>query len=216
MNKTTVVKLGGSSIGSPHLRRWIAAIEQADAPLVVVPGGGPFAEVGRRFQVRLGFDDRAAHEMATLAMEQFGCALANLSERLVGARSMEAIGVAHEAGRIPVWLPHDMVMADPDIPQDWSVTSDALSAWLAGQFEEANLCLVKLIDVPANSNLDALTGASIVDDSFASMLRPGTDLFIAGPLDLVTAGQRFAIGGVPGRQVATRLITARSHQAIAG
>ena len=73
-----VVKFGGSSASSPDLKRWVAAIEKARGPLVVVPGGGPFADTVRLYQRQIAYDDDAAHEMAILAMEQFGCALVSL------------------------------------------------------------------------------------------------------------------------------------------
>src|SRR2546426_804978 len=57
----TVVKLGGSFAFSPYLRDWIAAIAGCAGRTVVVPGGGPFADVVRAGQARMGFDDLAAH-----------------------------------------------------------------------------------------------------------------------------------------------------------
>ena len=74
----TVLKLGGSYAFSPHLKDWLDAIAACAGCAVVVPGGGPFADAVRMAQPRMGFDDRAAHEMAVLAMDQYGCALAHL------------------------------------------------------------------------------------------------------------------------------------------
>ena len=34
--------------------------------MIVVPGGGPFADAVRASQAEIGFDDAAAHEMAML------------------------------------------------------------------------------------------------------------------------------------------------------
>src|SRR5882757_6158198 len=105
----TVVKLGGSHAFAPHLADWIAAIAAHIGRIVVVPGGGPFADAVRAAQPKIGFDDNAAHRMALLAMEQYGCALASLNPRLALAESRAAIDRALAAGRVPIWLPTRMV-----------------------------------------------------------------------------------------------------------
>ncbi|WP_246217858.1 amino acid kinase family protein [Jiella pacifica] len=193
-----VVKLGGSSASSSDLSRWVRALDQASIPMVVVPGGGPFANTVRRYQPKLGFDDRAAHEMAILGMEQFGLALISLSTRMVSARNRGEIEAAIEAGDIPVWLPRDVALSAPEIAQDWSVTSDSLAAWLASRLTAKHLCLIKQIDVPEGADVEALIGAKIVDDGFADYLGPTSSVHVAGPGDLSSAGIRLAEGKVPG------------------
>ncbi|KQT47510.1 amino acid kinase [Aureimonas sp. Leaf454] len=202
MDEILVVKLGGSCASSPDFNRWLQAIEKATRPIVLVPGGGPFANTVRRYQPRLGYDDAAAHHMAILAMEQFGWALVSLGQRLVPAASREAVKAALAEGRIPVWMPAATALAAPEIAQDWTVTSDSLAAWLAASLPGASLLLVKQIDVPADVTLEALAGAEIVDPSFLAMLHPDTTVSVAGPADLVLAGHQFADGAVPGHAIA--------------
>ncbi|EAU40032.1 amino acid kinase family protein [Fulvimarina pelagi HTCC2506] len=213
MKRISLVKLGGSTVRSPNLQRWIKAIEHASEPTVVVPGGGPFADAIRKMQARLGYDDATAHEMSVLAMEQFGCVLLNLSERFVKAETIEAIHAALNNGNIPVWLPRHMVMKAEEIPQNWSVTSDSLAAWIQQQLGAEQLCLVKLIDVPENSTVDALSRAAIVDDAFPEMVSFGTRLYVAGPSDLATAARRFAVGEIPGQEIPVTLRRERGIQA---
>ena len=201
-----VVKLGGSSASSPDLIRWVRALEQSNIPMVVVPGGGPFANTVRRYQPKLGFDDRAAHEMAILGMEQFGLALISLSSRMVRARDRGDIETAIEAGRIPVWLARDVALTSPDIAQDWSVTSDSLAAWLARRLSARHLCLIKQIDVPQGANIEALIGAKIVDENFGYHLSDESTVYVAGPGDLPAAGLRLLDGQVPGHRLSRRSI----------
>ncbi len=73
-----VIKLGGSHAGSYLLRPWIDALAPATG-IVIVPGGGPFADTVRTMQPAIGYNDHAAHDMALMAMAQFGRALAALS-----------------------------------------------------------------------------------------------------------------------------------------
>ena len=70
--RPAVIKLGGSHASGPHIRDWLAAIAAEKRRIVIVPGGGPFADAVRSTQASLGFDDSAAHDMALMAMAQFG------------------------------------------------------------------------------------------------------------------------------------------------
>src|SRR4051812_10301733 len=145
----TVLKLGGSYAFSPFLKNWIDAIADCAGCVVLVPGGGPFADAVRAAQPRMGFDDRAAHEMAVLAMDQYGCALAHLGVHLRRAASAAAIWNVLRAGGVPVWSPIQMVRGERDIPWCWDVTSDSLAAWLAGRLGAKRVVLVKHAEVAA-------------------------------------------------------------------
>jgi 5-(aminomethyl)-3-furanmethanol phosphate kinase len=203
MDGILIVKFGGSSISPPDLVRWVRAIEESQRPLVLVPGGGPFADTVRQYQSQIGFDDDAAHHMAILAMEQFGRALVSLGEKLVPCATEEAISAALAEDRIPVWMPTKLVLRACEIDRDWSTTSDSLAAWLAGRFPGATLCLIKQLDLPEGRDIAAISAAGVVDPSFEHLLHPATRVHVAGPADLALAGKRLAAGIVPGREVAT-------------
>jgi dihydroneopterin aldolase len=200
--KLAVVKLGGSTAGAAELATWIAALSAATLPLVVVPGGGPFADQVRDAQQRMGFSDKAAHAMAILAMEQFGCVLLDRDDLLVPARSPAEIKQALLRRRTPVWLPASMALAAADIPASWEVTSDALAAWLAGQLGAEALLLVKQTDAfGPGDTLAGLADAGIVDGAFASMLPKNVDFHLAGPRDAATASAMLSSGRLPGRKM---------------
>ena len=85
-SRLAIVKLGGSHATGPHLKDWLAAIAAEAGAIAIVPGGGPFADAVRTAQASIGYDDRAAHAMALMAMAQFGCALAEPQSRLEAER----------------------------------------------------------------------------------------------------------------------------------
>jgi dihydroneopterin aldolase len=184
----TVVKLGGSFAFSPHLRDWIAAIAACAGRIVVVPGGGPFADAVRAAQAPMGFDDRAAHRMGLLAMEQYGCAIASLDGRLMLADSLEAIRQGLAEGKVPVWLPVQTALRDAAIPQSWDVTSDSLAAWLAGRIGAVRLVLIKQIEAKDDMVCVAdLTAGNVVDKAFVDFLAAsGVPTFMVGPEDYGT------------------------------
>ncbi len=142
-NDITVVKLGGSLAGSAGLVGWLDALAACGGRVVVVPGGGPFADAVRAAQAEMGFGDEAAHHMALLAMEQYGRALADLRPGFGIAHTLVDIRQMLAAGEVPIWSPVEMVAGSADIPASWDVTSDSLAAWLAGRIGAARLLLVK-------------------------------------------------------------------------
>ncbi|HEY8064332.1 MAG TPA: aspartate kinase [Methylosinus sp.] len=146
-----VAKLGGSLSASPALRRWLAALLRYDGPLTIVPGGGPFADAVRRAQETLRFSDEAAHEMAIMAMEQYGRALCDLEPQLVAVSTPREAEAAHRRGAATIWRPVAMTRAAPQIPQSWDITSDSLAAWYAREAGASALLLIKSVDWRASS-----------------------------------------------------------------
>jgi 5-(aminomethyl)-3-furanmethanol phosphate kinase len=196
----TVVKLGGSYAFSRALKSWIDVVAACAGRVVLAPGGGPFAETVRAAQRKMGFDDRAAHEMALLAMEQYGCALVNLGKGLTLAASAAAIRRVLRAGGVPVWSATAMVRAAKDIPCSWEVTSDSLAAWLAGRIGAPRVLLVKHVEPPAGPLRAAdLVADGVVDPAFPRFLRAsGAQAFIAGPAGHAAASTALRNGGIVG------------------
>ncbi len=165
-----MVKLGGSHAFAPHLRAWLRAIEAAAGRVVLVPGGGPFADAVRAAQPAMGFDDAAAHDMALLAMAQYGRALTSLASGLVLAGSLDAMRAAIAASRVPVWSPTAMLRGT-DIPESWSVTSDSLALHLAHLLDAGRVVLVKHRAAEADADVAALAREGLVDDGIPPLPR---------------------------------------------
>jgi aspartokinase-like uncharacterized kinase len=182
-NGPVVVKLGGSFAFSEHLRGWIEALAACAGRVVIVPGGGPFADVVRSTQPRMGFDDVAAHHMALLAMEQYGRALVSLNSLLSLADSADAIHRDLAVGRVPVWMPARMVLGATDIARSWDSTSDSLAAWLVGRIGAHRLFLVKHGEFRSGrGRFEDLAAMGVVDKSFARHVRMSAGAaFILGP-----------------------------------
>jgi aspartokinase-like uncharacterized kinase len=199
----TVVKLGGSYAFSSDLPGWLAAIASSAGDIVLVPGGGPFADAVRSAQPRMGFDDDAAHHMALLGMDQYGRALAALNKRFTPAASIAGIRRALRAGNVPVWSPTEMVLKRNDIPRSWEVTSDGLAAWLACRIGARRVLLIKHVDPPPDPiRIEDLVARGVVDRSFAAFLRDGAvEASIVGPAQRPPAALN---GGIVGSRIALR------------
>ena len=184
-NGPIIVKLGGSFAFSACLMDWIAAIARCAGHAVIVPGGGPFADAVRAAQPQMGFDDRAAHRMGLLAMDQYACAIESLHGKLSLADSPDSIRRGLLNNEVPVWLSSRLALGARDIPQSWDVTSDSLAAWLAGKIGATCLLLVKHVE-PGRGTMRArdLAACGIVDKAFADFLAAsGAAAFMLGPAE---------------------------------
>jgi probable H4MPT-linked C1 transfer pathway protein len=168
----TVIKIGGGLLAQPeHVDATHDAIACPiqDVPMVVIPGGGPFADAVRDADATFGLDDDAAHWMAVLAMDQYAVMLAS---RITGAalvRNADDIAAALDAGTLPVLAPFQWLRAADPLPHSWDVTSDSIAAWIAREVGAWRLVLVK----PAGA-----AGDATVDASFENVLGSGVDVRI--------------------------------------
>ena len=217
--KPVVVKLGGSLAETGRLKSVLSLVCQAKRPVIIVPGGGPYADAVRAAQRELGFSDEAAHDMAILAMNQMGLAMVSLEPRLVAAETLAAMRQAAREGRIAVWLPAKLCARDRDIPRDWSITSDGLAARLAERLGGSLVVLVKSCTVAESATAEELGRKGIVDAAFAGIVRrggltwhivgPGEEGLLAELLDVPGKGPKIRSANKPAAGRSTR----RAHHA---
>lgn len=142
----SVIKIGGGLATVPQaLDRVCAAVASASRNhrLVVVPGGGPFADAVRAFELRVGMSPDAAHWMAILAMDQYAHAIV---DRIPGAVLVEepgAISGAVGLSRVAVLAPSRWMKSADVLPHTWEVTSDSIAAFVAGALDAVRLVLIK-------------------------------------------------------------------------
>ncbi|HEY8428210.1 MAG TPA: hypothetical protein VIL20_07540 [Sandaracinaceae bacterium] len=181
-----VIKLGGSLAESGALRHWLDAVAAAGrGRAVVVPGGGRFADQVRAAQAQARFDDRAAHRMALLAMEQYAVMLCALAPTLAPVKTPRGARRALARGRAAVWLPSAYALAACPLPASWGTTSDSLAGWFAWQLGARCLVLVKSLPLVAGAApARALSAAGIVDRVFPRVLaRARIPTLLLGPGD---------------------------------
>jgi len=202
-SSVTIVKLGGSLAHTPQFAAWLEALAAWGGPLILVPGGGAFADCVRTAQGAMGFNDAAAHRMALNAMGQFGIALAAYSDTFRLAASRDELDSSLRAGEIPVWLPEKMVLGASEVPACWEVTSDSLAAWLAWTYGARRLLLIKASDLAAPSSARDLAADKIVDPLFPRFAAQShAEVWLAGPASLAGAASILQRGGMPGIRVA--------------
>lgn len=165
-----VIKLGGSLLGTEELQQWLSCIaEYGDGRVVIVPGGGVFADTVRTLYAQIPMSERCAHTLAVNAMNQFGTLLIDQMPQLVPAHSELEISERSWQHRGIVWMPSQMVMTDgDDIPFSWDVTSDSLALWLANKISAKHVLLVKSQRPANDATLSDLMTQQLIDPAFSS------------------------------------------------
>ncbi|MDR0438918.1 MAG: uridylate kinase [Methanocalculaceae archaeon] len=132
MSGGIVVKVGGSLMDAAG--EVMQVLTASPVPLLIVPGGGVFANDVRN----LGVDGTAAHWMAVAAMDQYGWFLSTFGVATGDTCSMPKAGTR-------IFLPYRVLRNVDPLLHSWTVTSDAISAWVAGKLG-CPLILLKSID----------------------------------------------------------------------
>jgi 5-(aminomethyl)-3-furanmethanol phosphate kinase len=137
-----VVKVGGGLLRAEGLEGLQRACAEATElarrrPVLVVPGGGPFADLVRAVDAQVGLADGVAHALALRAMDQLGVLLASLlpdAELLTGLV---------EPGRLAIVLAAPAFGGRPEVPESWTVTSDSLAVLAAAAIGAEEAVLLK-------------------------------------------------------------------------
>ncbi|HJJ53240.1 MAG TPA: hypothetical protein O0X66_01910 [Methanocorpusculum sp.] len=116
-------------------------------PIIIVPGGGIFADFIREENL----DDDTSHWRAIDAMDKYGRYLSTFGYPV----TTELVIPEGPTILLPKRL---MQKADP-LPHSWDITSDSIAAWIAGELS-SHLLVIKSTD----------SGSDLVDPSFWSIL----------------------------------------------
>jgi aspartokinase-like uncharacterized kinase len=166
MNVEVVVKVGGGLLKHrADLDRVLAAVVDMSRHrrLVIVPGGGPFADAVRVIDDALDLPDGVAHWMAIRAMDEYAHLITDLVPECSLAVDALQIESALMVGFIPVLAPYRWLRDADPLPHSWDVTSDSIAAWVAGAVGAHRLVLIK----PSGAS-----GPDLVDAYFQRALSP--------------------------------------------
>ena len=153
-----------------HLSEWLSLLaKHGGGKLLLVPGGGIFADQVRDSQRKWKFDDVTAHKMALLAMEQYGYLMQGLQPQLVPADSQTKIRRILKKKQLPVWLPYKMVSTYCTLPEGWHTSSDSLALWLAKRLQAKHLLIVKSLSHHGRTAAE-LSNDELLDNEFPKLL----------------------------------------------
>ncbi len=164
-----VIKLGGSLLVGKSLTSCLEKIDQKQhTPIIIVPGGGKFADLVRSLQQQWQFNDLAAHHMALLAMQQMAVFLRALRPEWPVLSSVS--GLLKSSHSVRIWSPEPVELDNAGIAASWYITSDSLAAWLAKQVGATELILVKSASIDRRASLLELQNQGVIDSGFHTFL----------------------------------------------
>ncbi len=144
-----VIKIGGSLAEDPERLRVLCAKLSEFAKkyaIVVVPGGGRFADVVRDFDKRFTLSSVVSHRMAILGMDQFGLLLSQIIPNSCATYLLGDAKQLSEIRIVPIFLPSRLMFREDPLENSWDVTSDSIAAYVASRSHVAKVLLVTDVD----------------------------------------------------------------------
>lgn len=179
----TVVKVGGSLFDLPDLgrvlRRWLGS--KAPSHVLLVPGGGPTADVIRGYDERFHLGEEAAHWLALRAMALNAHLLAELVGGIV-VGDWDECPACWDRGSVPILDGYAFAVTDEvrpsHLPHSWAVTSDALAARAAIVGGAGRLVLLKSVAIPPGTDWGEAARRGWVDPHFPRVIHNQGELRI--------------------------------------
>lgn len=140
-----IIKVGGSLAEDPASLKALCQVLSVLAKthrILIIPGGGKFADIVREFDERFNLSDTVAHKMAILAMDQFGLFLSNIAPNSCISYALEKAEKLSATGKLPILLPSRLMFHKDLLEHSWDVTSDSIAAYIAGLLHAKKLILV--------------------------------------------------------------------------
>ena len=123
------------------LMRTLLALAEEDYSFLVIPGGGPMADLVREIFSRGDLSQEAAHWMAVLAMEQYAYFLADGT----GIGLTSVIRRPQGNPNVEILLPYQALQRDDfGLGHNWDYTSDSVAMLVAARLSTS---LIKATDV---------------------------------------------------------------------
>ncbi|MBM4206681.1 MAG: uridylate kinase [Gammaproteobacteria bacterium] len=168
-----VIKLGGSLMTGGALAACLDKIAQdyQGRAVVIVPGGGIFADQVRHTQQQWRFNDDAAHRMALLAMQQMALLMNALMPQFSLMNKTTSLINNRDLTQPAIWSPDINELDQAGIPATWDITSDSLAAWLAGQLCADELIVVKSVTINHSWSVPKLVRQQVVDAGFNQFIQ---------------------------------------------
>ncbi len=212
-----VIKVGGSLAENPAalkaLGNKLSEIAEEHS-IVVVPGGGKFADVAREYDQQHVLSASAAHRMAILGMDQFGLLL---SQVIPNSSTTYSLGDAKQLSRgkaTLIFLPSRLMFRENPLEASWDVTSDSVAAYVASQLNAGKLILVTDVDGIFESDPKKRSDTNFIPKLSASELlafaqRTSVDKFLSRLL-LKTRLECYVVNGFYPERIAAILAGQRA------
>ncbi|MFX1495875.1 MAG: hypothetical protein ACFFBZ_16445 [Promethearchaeota archaeon] len=148
--KTALFKIGGKILEDfENLNSTISQLEQLyDENLidkiVLIPGGGSFANFIRKIYNELKFTEEIAHWMGIISMNYNGLELNKKFPNLEVIENYSRLKKNHRF--FCIFLPYEFIKENDKLPHSWDVTSDSISLFISKYLGLNECFLIKDVD----------------------------------------------------------------------
>ncbi len=169
----TVVKVGGSLAQDPEiLRRLCSKLSEyaMEYSMVIVPGGGRFADVVREFDHDFALSQTTSHKMAILGMDQYALLLADITPHSRLVSTFKEVEKFSEVKKAQILLPSHIMFEENPLENSWNVTSDSIAAYAASRLGATKVILVTNVDGILTKNPEEHSDAKLIQRTTAEKL----------------------------------------------
>ena len=150
-NKIIIAKIGGKIFENhenlentlSQFKNLLFEKKQIDK-VILIPGGGSYANFIRNLDAKLKISDDLSHWMAIFAMNWNGIAI---SQKYPDLKCINYINELKESKElISIFLPFDFLYQTDELPHSWDITSDSITLYIASQLGLKECYLIKDVD----------------------------------------------------------------------
>jgi len=128
--------------------------------IIIIPGGGSYANFIRNIDKKLILGDDLAHWTAIFSMDYNG---KDLNRKFPDFECIDDFEIIQRAKRIfCIFLPYNYLKKKDELPHSWDVTSDSIAIYIANKLNLNECYLVKDIEGIHNNNNEVIKEISTI------------------------------------------------------
>lgn len=173
-----VIKIGGSWIKNANLKKLVKLLANIkNQNLIIVPGGGIFADAVREASKLNNLSEHKSHFLALKSTEIFGHMIKSFEQKIHVTKSIDSFKVKN------LWLPSKILKNEKNFKKNWESTSDSVATWLYSKIFASGLIFVKSISLGTGKSYDikTLQKNKILDSNLDYYLKKKKNIKIIGP-----------------------------------
>jgi len=192
--KEAVFKIGGKILeNSDNIESTFSQLTQLFEKeilqkILVIPGGGSFANFVRSVDEALQIGDELAHWIAIYSMNYNGIML---NRKYPDLESIEKLKTFQDAKQMfCIFLPYSFLREDDSLPHNWDVTSDSIALYIANKLKLSQCFLIKNIDGIFNIDKELIKSLSTIkynelksSNQLANIIEEDSDVKKSKPID---------------------------------
>ena len=166
LHNNAVFKLGGKILEDyKNLEGTISQLKKlyednTFQKIIIIPGGGSYANFIRSIDKNLVLGDDLAHWMAIFSMDYNG---KELNRKFPDFECIDDFKNIQSAKRIfCIFLPYNYLRKKDELPHNWNVTSDSIAIYLANKLNLDECYLIKDIEGIYNKNNEIIKEISAI------------------------------------------------------